>query len=372
MKWVGIPNSPKNAVALGKFSEMESLAMRAGGDAARRDYKGAAERDAALAQKLSDAARKPGGREIGSDSSPAATQIVEERLQHILSCTSEQVTSHMKNAETEDHLEQAQDKLVQDAKSARQGSGELAGRQRLVADQITAIERQEGTAAFPAPTSGNDIDDPNWRGRATAALLFAQEELAAMPQEISSVQEADRAHRKAIERAKAARHDIEGAASDRQPMLKRAADQAEQDARDSGRQVENAIAPVAPVAAKDLADRLDPFAPEASAAREIVATALVNSLTALQNASQGADADAVARAGNEALQAIDAAQKELAVAQDAFTARDPLIAAKWFARAAADSLAHHPSDSCAPAHVDISRTFPRAFQGMGPFRASRG
>ncbi len=42
--------------------------------------------------------------------------------------------------------------------------------------------------------------------------------------------------------------------------------------------------------------------------------------------------------------AIEATQRELAQAQDAFTERDPLSAAKWFARAAADSLSRQPPD----------------------------
>ena len=48
--------------------------------------------------------------------------------------------------------------------------------------------------------------------------------------------------------------------------------------------------------------------------------------------------------GREARQAIDAAQREVARAEDAFAERNPLVAAKWFARAAADALGHKPPD----------------------------
>jgi hypothetical protein len=55
-------------------------------------------------------------------------------------------------------------------------------------------------------------------------------------------------------------------------------------------------------------------------------------------------ASAAERSAAAARSAIEAAQSQLALAQTAFTERDPLVAARWFARAAADSLSQSPPD----------------------------
>jgi hypothetical protein len=346
-RWAGEAKEAKNASAAARSTELESLALRAGAEAERRDYKRVAEEDKALVQQLTDAARKPGGKELPGDVSPAAAQVVEERIGHIQQ-TSEKVARQMADAETVDKLGQTQEKLAQESKSSKNASRDLAGRQRHVADQIADVERQQGTAGFPAVSAGgagaSEMDDPNWRGRATTALLFAQEELAAMPQALAAAQEAQDRRHKTAERAAAARHEADGADAEHRPMAQRAADQAEKDADDAAAQLEKMTAPIAPETADDLAGRLAPFAPEASAAHDVVTGPLSAALKAFDSACGAGNSDGVSRAAGDALKAIDAAQKALVQAQDDFTARDPLVAAKWFARAAADSLARHPND----------------------------
>ncbi|HZK82131.1 MAG TPA: hypothetical protein VFC46_13710, partial [Humisphaera sp.] len=159
-RWSGETNSPKNAIANARPADFESIAMRAGSEAARRDYKHAAEQDRTLTQKLTEAARKPGGRSLDGDTSPATTQMVEEHIAHIQRA-SEAVARHMAAAETMDRLGLSQEKLAQEAKNARIASSDLAGRQRRVAEQIADIERQQTVAVFPTTAPSGDIDDPN-------------------------------------------------------------------------------------------------------------------------------------------------------------------------------------------------------------------
>lgn len=342
-RWSGETNPPKNAIAAFRPADFESLAMRAGAEAARHDYKRAAEQDKALTQRLNESARKPAGRTVDGDSSPAATQIVDEHLAHIQRAA-EAVARHMAAAETIDRLTQSQDKLVQEARSTKIASSDLVGRQRRVAEEIADVERQRMGTAFPTTARSGDIDDPAWRGQATASLLFAQEQLSAMPQALAAAQESAGAARKAGEKAIAVRAEATNASLDRQAMLMLSAEQAERDAQDAVDRSQKALGPVSPQAANDLADRLAPFVPEASAAREAITGPLSAALGAVQLAGQKTDENAVNAAAADTRKAIDLVQKELARAQEVFVDRDPLVAAKWFAMAAVQSLAHHPND----------------------------
>jgi hypothetical protein len=371
------PKSSGPALAA-RQGDLEALALGAGADAADRDYERAAQVDDALARKLTDAARNPARKAGGrAGEAESAAQRIEDRVDRI-ERTHQQVARTMAAAKQVDTLGQTQQKLAEETRAAKDGRPpELVGKQRTVADAIAKIERQEAAANFNSDTGpSRDADDPNWRGRATAALLFAQEQLAAMPQELASAEEAATARREAADRANRARQEANAAAPDRKPVAGRAADQAEQDAKAAADRLDKAIEPVAPQVAADLAARLDPFAPEASAAREVVAKPLSAALTALAAAAKGNDAGAVARATADARHAMELAQKELAGAQESFTERDPLIAAKWFARAAADSLAKGTPDvRTALAHQSnasaaLSRAWDRSIHHAAALRLS--
>jgi hypothetical protein len=97
-------------------------------------------------------------------------------------------------------------------------------------------------------------------------------------------------------------------------------------------------------AAEAVAARLDTFAPETAAAAGVIRSRLVPALHALAEADHAGDEAAATRAAAEARQAIDAARRELARLQDALTDRDPLTAAKWLTRSAADLLGRAPPD----------------------------
>jgi hypothetical protein len=342
-RWAGEIGGPKNAVAASRAADFESLAMRAGSDAARHDYKHAAEQDKALTQKLTETAQKPGGHSLDGDSSPATTQMVEEhiaRIQH----ASEAVTRHMAAAESMDRLNLSQEKIIQEARNVRVASGDLAGRQLKVAEQIADVERRQIGAIFPSTAPVGNIDDPDWRGRAMASLLFVQEQLSAMPQQLALAQQSAIAARKAAEKAIDARREAMNAGTDRQAMLMQAVEQAEADAQTATDHFQKALAPIDQKAVSDLADRLAPFTPEATAAYAVIVKSLAPALSSMQTAARGPEENAVGVAAADARKAIELVQTELGRAQDAFAERDPLVAARWFASAAADSLKRHPTD----------------------------
>jgi hypothetical protein len=130
----------------------------------------------------------------------------------------------------------------------------------------------------------------------------------------------------------------------RQSAAQRAAAQAEADATDAAQRFQERRKPVSPTRAQQLASSLEPFSPETDAAGDIIAHGLLPAFQRLEDAAVGGNIAGVARAADEARQSIEGAQRELAHAQEQLTARDPLVAAKWFARAAAGSLAQSPPD----------------------------
>src|SRR5258706_9918877 len=71
---------------------------------------------------------------------------------------------------------------------------------------------------------------------------------------------------------------------------------------------------------------------------------LVPALVALSADLPGDDADELDRAAADTREAIQTTQRELATARDMLVQRDPLVAARWFARAAAESLELSPPD----------------------------
>jgi hypothetical protein len=289
-------------------------------------------------------------------------------------------------AEQIDHIQSDQDKLADETRGGgAQQPRALAGRQRDVAERIADAGADELTASASAaaangvtsatgvggapvasPGGGSSLsaaDDPNWRGRATATLLRVQEQLAAMPQDITRAQEAAAAFRQASARADAAKKDADAAPADRKAALDMAARQADQDKADAEERLRAFSLPVAPASAESLATALAPFEPESTAAREVVTRQLVPALQALEQGGKSGDVAAGERAAADARSAIVSAQAELARAQQLFTERDPLVAAKWFARAAADSLSRNPPDLTAAQRrqLDASLALSRAW-----------
>jgi hypothetical protein len=73
----------------------------------------------------------------------------------------------------------------------------------------------------------------------------------------------------------------------------------------------------------------------------VLAVQLAPAVQALREATEMGAAE---RAAADARQAVEAAQRELAAAQELLVERDPLVAARAFARAATDALSRKPPD----------------------------
>jgi hypothetical protein len=363
LRWAGDMSDDANAAPLfgmpGRQAELEELALRASAETASRNYAAASALDNRLASGIAGppATTLPDTLTQPAPTAAAAAAAVTQpgTFQH-------DVQQAVKRAERIDTLGADQQKLASATTSpttqpATQPATQpvtpqvtplaptLAGRQRDVAEAIARVSKRPAGNADSPPSADPVASDPNWRGRATAAVLAAQEALAAMPQQLAAAQNALPTWRDALARAEQARREASAMPdTTRQPAAVRAAAQAEADAADAGQRFQERRKPVSPTRAQQLASSLEPFAPETDAAGDIVAHDLLPALQRLEDAAVGGNIAGVARAADEARQSIESAQRELAHAQEQLTARDPLVAAKWFARAAAGSLAQSPPD----------------------------
>ena len=316
-----------------RVREAEDLAMQASAAAAGRDYQRADALDEALRRRLETKPRREGAPPASSDQADTQRAAPAERVER----HHEMVQREMATARNLDTLDQEQREVSQQTVGAP-AADELAGRQKEVAERIAQVERQRQPDVTP------DEDWPNARDRATAEVLGAEERLAALPQALAAAQAAAAARRDAAQRAADARRQADSAPPDQRSASRRAADQAAQNARDVPDRLTQAVAAVAPAVAEALAQKLAPFAPETETARTLLEGQLASALRSLQSALGGDDGGAVDRAAGEARQAIEACQRELSVAQEALVRRDPLMAARLFARAAAQSLTLRPPD----------------------------
>src|SRR6185437_11915437 len=218
----------------------------------------------------------------------AANPQLEDRVQRIQRMT-ESVARQITLAESIDKLSQSQDRVIAEARTAKAVSRDLAARQRAVAEQIADFE-QRRAASFSSTAPTTQPEDSDWRGRAMTALIFARDRMTEMPAQLTAVQEADTARRKSADRAAAARKDIAAASPDRLRAAQRAADGAEQETRDCVEQLEKSLTPLTEEMATDLSDRLEPFVPESSAARDLFGGPLASALSFLHEAAMGDDA----------------------------------------------------------------------------------
>jgi len=329
---VATRNTTLAAGATERQKEGEDLAMQASAAAASRDYQRALALDQALLRRLESRSRREGSPVSGPVVGEAEPMAPRERVEH----HRQAVQREMDAARSLDTLDQQQQQIA--GNTALVAASDLAGRQQNVAEQIAAVQRQRATDSLSDPMSANN------REKATEQVLEAQEQLAGMPQALAAAQAAAAARREASGRAADARRTAQLAPPDQQAAAGRAAVRARQNADDAAARLARAAEPVAPSAAQSLAERLAQFGPDTDLARDAIEGELSASLSSLQQSLRGDDAGAVDRAAADARQAIETCQRELASAQDALVRRDPLLAAKWFARAAAQSLTLRPPD----------------------------
>jgi hypothetical protein len=306
--------------------DAETLALQASAAAADHKYQQAATLDQAMVRRL----EQPAQHEPSVASAPASV-VPTERLEHQQQAVQQEMTA----AQTLDDLGRRQEALTGDATRPAQ----VADQQRDVADQIAGVERQKEEGSLWSTAAG-----ANGRDRAASEVLAAQEQLSSMPQALAAAQTSADARREAAMRAGLATDAANSAGADQRDAAERAAEAAEQNASDAAARLDASLQPISPKAAQTLAERLDPFAPETDGARASLLGQLAPAFEALDRALRGDDATAAERAADEARRAMEACQRDLAATQDLLMRRDPLVAARWFAKAAAESLSMVPPD----------------------------
>lgn len=312
-----------NLAAEERQRDAETLALQASAAAADHKYEKAATFDLAMARRLETSRH--------DTTAPTAPAFTGDRFQH----QQQAVEKEMAAARTLDDLGRQQEALA----GAATRPAQAADQQRSVADQIAGVERQREDEAVWATDAGG-----NGRDRAASEVLAAQEQLSSLPQALAAAQAAGDARREAAMRAGMAADVAKAAGPDQRDAAQRAAAAADQNAGDAAARLDAALQPISTKAAQALAERLEPFAPETDAARSSLLGQLAPALDALERALRGDDSMAADRSADDALRAIEACQRDLSATQDLLMRRDPLVAARWFAKAAANSLSMSPPD----------------------------
>lgn len=302
--------------------DAEGLAMQANAAAALRNYQDASKFESALVGRLKLRGRRGGtARTLPAGAEPEQNGAFTDRIEH----HRETARQEMAAAQRVDELDQRQRQI-----SSTGGGSE---QQRIIAEQIDRV-RHNG----PEPAEGNSRD------LATARVLEVEERLAAMPQALSDSIALAGAHRDAAARADAEREDANRADPAHREAADRAAAMAQQLAHDAGQRLAVADKPLAAAPVQSMAEQLGAFSPEADSARDALLVRLVPALQALEESLPSDDGEQVDRDAADTREAIAYAQRELAAARELLVRRDPLVAARWYARAAAESLASEPPD----------------------------
>jgi hypothetical protein len=127
-------------------------------------------------------------------------------------------------------------------------------------------------------------------------------------------------------------------------MAQRMAEQAEQSLREARVQLDQVTAPLLPEKAEQMTRDLAALGPEAEEAGRVAVEQLQPALQSLQQVMRAGDSAAVEQAAQQSRKAIERTQSLLRSAQGQWIERDPVVAAKWFAEAAAQALAERPPD----------------------------
>jgi hypothetical protein len=330
-------------VALSRAQKAQSLALRASAESSRHAYADVADTDRALRQAVERLVTPDRDSTSQDSNEPSDGQLTQKaRIEQI----SQEVGRSMKIAEKLDAFSDGQRKLAEEtSRAGEEAAPALAERQRGLADEISKLAPVKPIPSVTmAGSSPTPSDDPDWRDHAVATLLAVQVQLAAMPHQVTDAQAAADRWRQAVERVSAARRSADAASVDHKPAALREADQAEQDSVNATHRLELASAPLTPPVAEAIGVLLEPFSPELTASRTAMANALLPAMKSFAAAIHSQDTNSAAGAGAALRQAIETCQLELARARDDIAGLDPLVAAKWFARAAVDALGRRPPD----------------------------
>jgi len=150
-------------------------------------------------------------------------------------------------------------------------------------------------------------------------------------------------------------------------VAKRTADEATKQLDDSKKRLDEMKKPVLPVAAEMLAGALSKFSPETKGATTAIDQKLLPVLKQLEQAlTVNNNPGQIDQLTAQARQAVDVVQDELRKGQDELVERDPLVAAKAFAQAAAQALRKEPPDMDAATRYQqsTSSALQRAWEGQ--------
>jgi hypothetical protein len=227
-----------------------------------------------------------------------------------------------------------------------------------VAERIYNIDETDDLRASLAANADS-------RGRATTAIQQVQEQLARMPQQLALAVRTAEFYRQAVIQADQAGQAAENADLESRAVAQRNAEQAKRAVWDAEEELVEVGSVLSAQAAERLARDLRSFRPEADNAISTLVGQLEPSLQGLQKAMHSADKEAVDRSAAAVRSAIEAVQLRLREAQSGIIESDPLVSARWFAEAAAQSLAQQPPDvSKARGHQQtVSVALGRAWQG---------
>jgi hypothetical protein len=311
----------------------EALALQASAAAASHQYGQAAKIDGSLVRRLEGAPPRRESTTAPSAETEASAPLSLDRVEH----HRQTVQREMTTAQQLDALGRAQQALSEPAATTE--PAQVADQQLSVAERIAQVATQsrDGTASFV-------MSENNGRDLAASEVLGAQEQLSSMPQALAAAQSAAAARREAAMRAAMARATAGAAPPDQRDAADRASAEAERNAADARERVDQAVMSLSSTVAEQMAQRLAPFAPETDAAQAAILSQLAPALETFGTAVDGSDAGFVDRSATDVRRAVEACQRELSNAQDALLQRDPLMAAKWYAREAANSLSMMPPD----------------------------
>jgi hypothetical protein len=303
--WAAVPGAAPDELAA-RAREFEELALSAGVATENKEFDAAAELDRRLAASLS----KP---ELADAS--AAPRAIDK-----LSNRQENIADQTAGAD--------------DSQTAA-----IAGVQKQVADEIGHTQVETGG---PQTTP----DSAEARQRATEVISHAQERLASLPMQLQEAQQLAVSLADATSRLATARAEAVDAPPARQDAAQRVVGMITTEVEEAKAAFEDAVKPLRGRLADDLVETLRPFAPDTAGAVAAVDEQLRSTLAdlnqTLSKSAESGDRAGVETAAQQARDALAQVQDALREAQAKVIERDPLVSARWFARAAADALAAAP------------------------------
>jgi hypothetical protein len=314
LEWAGAVSGATHDRPGARRGVTEDLVLEAGAEAAGRGYERTEAIDAHL---LAQFERAQADGDMGA--AHAAEAIKEARRL-------------MSEARELDRLAAEQGALARQTEAPEGAASDLlADRQQEVATAIQSIEEQR-----------RQWNRPSAREAALGGIQQAQERLTVMPQQLAEAREAARVRRVAAARLEMAEMEMETAVGERYEVARRAAREALRQLNEAQEELESVSRAVHADVAESVARELRQFNPETSGAVAVLDQQLGPWLRRLRQAMRAGEGAEVEGAIQETREALDRVQAELRRAQDELVERDPLVAARWFAREATAALSHSP------------------------------